>query len=50
MVKEGSLWLPRRNGRGGVDWKFGISRSKPVLYTGWINNKILTQGTVFNNL
>ena len=27
-------------GEGGKDWEFGISRCK-LLYTGWINNKIL---------
>jgi len=27
-------------GRGGMDWEFGIRRCR-VLYTGWINNKVL---------
>ena len=45
MVKEGSLWLPRGKGRGGVDWNFGVSKSKPILYAGWINNKSLLYGT-----
>ena len=36
---------------GGMDWEFGFSRCK-VLYTEWINNKILLieQGTVLNIL
>ena len=25
---------------GGKDWEFGISRCK-LVYTGWINNKVL---------
>ena len=33
----------KRYGRG-VDWKLGISRCK-LLYTGWINNKIILYST-----
>ena len=29
---------------GGMDWEFGISRCK-LLYTGWINNKVLLYST-----
>ena len=35
--------------RGGMDWEFGTSGSK-LLYREWINNKILSQGTIFNIL
>ena len=31
-------------GRGGKDWKFGISRCK-LVYIGWINNKVLLYST-----
>ena len=31
-------------GGGGKDWEFGISRCK-LLYTGWINNKVLLYST-----
>ena len=31
-------------GGGGMDWEFGISRSKR-LYIGWINNKALLYST-----
>ena len=37
--------LPRRGESGrGMDWEFGINRCK-LLYTGWINNKILLYST-----
>ena len=36
------LWMPR--GRGGKDWKFGISRCK-LVYIRWINNKVLLYST-----
>ena len=40
---ENRLWLPRgRSGGGGIDLEFEISGYK-LLYTGWINNKILLQ-------
>ena len=41
------LWLPRRRkSGGGRDWQFGISRCKLlILYTGWINNKVLLHST-----
>ena len=29
---------------GGMDWEFGTSRCK-LLYTGWINNKVLLYST-----
>ena len=29
---------------GGKDWEFGINRCK-LLYTEWINNKVLLQST-----
>ena len=41
------LWLPRgrgRRGREGKEREFGISRGK-LLYTGWINNKVLLYNT-----
>ena len=33
--------------RGGMDWEFGISRSKLlyILYIEWINNKVLLYRT-----
>ena len=31
-------------GGGGVDWEFGISGCK-LLYTAWINNKVLLYST-----
>ena len=31
-------------GRGGMDWKFGVSRCK-ILYIEWIKNKILLYNT-----
>ena len=31
-------------GRGGKDWKFGISKCK-LLHTAWINNKVLLHST-----
>ena len=31
-------------GGGGMEWEFGISRCK-LLYTGWINNKVLLHST-----
>ena len=30
---------------GGIEWEFGISRCK-LLYTEWINNKVLLYSTV----
>ena len=30
--------------RGGVGWEFGVSRCK-LVYTGWINNKVLLYRT-----
>ena len=40
-IQRTDLWLPRgREGGGGMDWEFGISRWK-LLYIGWINNKVL---------
>ena len=39
------LWLPRgRMGGGGMDLEFGLSRCK-LLYTEWINNKVLLYST-----
>ena len=38
MVAKGEM------GGGGKDWEFGISRCK-LLYTGWINNKVLLYST-----
>ena len=32
-------WWPRQGG-GKKDWELGISRCQ-LLYTGWINNKVL---------
>ena len=29
---------------GGMEWEFGISRCE-LLYTGWINNKVLLYST-----
>ena len=43
QVQRTDLWLPRE-GRGGADWEFGISRGNP-LYTGWINHKVLLWST-----
>ena len=42
---EIDLWLPsRRSGGRRKDWEFGISRCK-LLYTEWINNKVLLHST-----
>ena len=39
------MWLPRgRDGRGGIYWEFAISRHI-LLYTEWINNKVLLCST-----
>ena len=38
MVAKGKV------GRGGMDWEFEISRCK-LVYTGWINNKVLLYST-----
>ena len=43
LTNRTDLWLPRLGGRGrggGLDWEFGISRCE-LLYTEWINNKVL---------
>ena len=40
--REPDLWLLM--GRGEKDWEFGTSRCT-LLYTGWINNKILLYST-----
>ena len=35
-------WLPRGMGvGGGMEWEFGISKCKLLLYIEWINNKVL---------
>ena len=45
QTQRTDLWLPRRRGDGGrMDWEFGISRCK-LLYTEWINNKVLLYST-----
>ena len=45
QIKRTDLWLPRvRQSGGGKDRESGISRCK-LLYTGWINNKILWYST-----
>ena len=39
------MWLLKgRQGGGGMDWEFEISRCKP-LYIEWINNKVLLDST-----
>ena len=39
------MWLPRgRGGGGGTEWEFGISRCK-LLYTEWIDKKVLLYST-----
>ena len=43
------MWLPRGNGKGegvggGIEWEVGVSRCK-LLYTEWINNKVLLYST-----
>ena len=41
QISRTDLWLPRGMASGGgKDWEFGISRCK-LLYTGWINKKVL---------
>ena len=37
--------VAKGKGRGGVDWNFGMSKSKPILYAGRINNKSLVYST-----
>ena len=40
MVDKGTV------GRGGMDWKFGVSRCKlALIYIEWINNKVLIYST-----
>ena len=39
------MWLPRGRGVGGEkDWELGVSRCK-LVYTRWINNKVLLYST-----
>ena len=33
----------------GMEWEVGVSRCKPV-YTEWIYNEVVAQGTIFNAL
>ena len=34
-------WLPKQRGcEGGMEWKFGVGRSK-LLHLEWANNKVL---------
>ena len=41
QISRTDLWLPRgKEGAGGKDWEFGISRCK-LVYIRWINNKVL---------
>ena len=42
--REQTCGCQRGWGGGGKDWEFGISRCK-LLYTGWINNKVLLYST-----
>ena len=41
---ENRLVVAEGGKRGGKDWEFAISRCQ-LLYTGWINNKILPYST-----
>ena len=41
---EKRLVVAKGEGWGGKDWEFGISSCK-LLYTGWINNKVLLHST-----
>ena len=44
-VHENRLVVAKGEGLGGgVGWEFGVSRCK-LLYTGWINNKVLLYST-----
>ena len=44
-IQRTDLWLPRgREGRGGMNWAFGISRCK-LLLIGWINNNDILYST-----
>ena len=44
-IQRTDLWLPRgREGRGGKNWAFGISRCK-LLHIGWINNNDVLYST-----
>ena len=44
-IQRTDLWLPRgREGRGGKNWAFGISRCK-LLHIGWINNSDVLYST-----
>ena len=39
------MWLPRRReGEGGMEGEFGVSRCK-LVYIEWINNKVLLYST-----
>ena len=44
QTQRTDLWLPRGRGWGGMEWEFRISRCK-LLYTEWINNKVLLYST-----
>ena len=44
QTQNGLVVANREVGRGGKDWEFGIGRYK-LLYTKWINNKILLYST-----
>ena len=44
QTQNGLVVANREGGRGGKDWEFGIGRYK-LLYTKWINNKILLYST-----
>ena len=44
-IQRTDLWLPRgREGRGGMNWAFGVSRCK-LLQIGWINNNDVLTST-----
>ena len=42
--REQTCGCPGGGAGGGKDWEFGISRCK-LLYTGWLNNKVLLYST-----
>ena len=45
QTQRKDLWLPMgREGGGGTDWEFGVSRCK-LVYTEWINNEFLLYST-----
>ena len=47
QTQRTDLWLPRWSaGESGIDWEFGVSRSK-LLHLEWISNEVLLKGNAY---